>query len=82
MIGTDNLRFNNYVPVYKMFLYYRPLPQLVDEDTQFQAADVLSNRSAGDVWRTIGYIWKDFFLGPPEHIYVDQGSNYTSREMH
>lgn len=47
----------------------------------FSAAAFLRNPSITGVWRTIQDIRTLTCLGPPDHLSVDQGSNYISREM-
>lgn len=80
-IGTEELRFNQRVFVDTMFIDRRPIIHLVDESTHFSAACFLRTQSAKETWKAILRLWVHTYLGPPDHLVVDQGSAYVSREM-
>lgn len=80
-VGTDDLSFNHNIQVDTMFLNNRPVIHMVDLATHFCAAGFLKNQSAKEVWKSIQRLWNWVYLGPPDHITVDQGSNYTSKEF-
>ena len=54
---------------------------MVDLATHFSAASFLKSQSSSEVWKTRQSLWNLVYIGPPDHLSVDQGSNYISREM-
>lgn len=64
-----------------MFINNRPVIHLVDEDTHFSLAAFLKSQSASEIWKAILRLWVHAYMGPPDHLAVDQGSAYVSREM-
>lgn len=41
----------------------------------------MAYRTVPCLWRTIQVMWNYENIGPPDHITVDQGTNYISKEM-
>lgn len=80
-IGANDLRFNHEVQIDTMFLHNRPVLHMVDTATHFCAASFLRSQSSSEIWRTILSQWSHVYAGPPDYLKVDQGSNYTSKEM-
>ena len=64
-----------------MFIENRPVIHLVDESTHFTAAAFLTNQSSLEIWKAISRLWINTYIGPPDYLKVDQGSNYISNEM-
>lgn len=57
------------------------LVHVVDTATRFNAARFtpsLKNPSSQEVWNAIKLCWIDVYLGPPDVLQVDQGSNFNS----
>lgn len=52
---------------------------VVDEAKRYQAARFFSSISAEDVWRALRMCWIDVYLGPPDIIAHDAGSNLMAR---
>ena len=65
-----------------MYINGSPLLHVVDEATRFQAARWLSNGiSAQYVWEALRMCWIDVYLGPPDLITHDAGTNFTVVEF-
>lgn len=80
-IGTEDGRFNSVVAVDIMYLGGKPVLHAVDETTHFAAASFLKNISATEVWKTFTRIWTHVYMGPPDYLRLDQGSQFTSHEF-
>lgn len=80
-IGADGLKFNCRVQVDTMFIRGRPVIHMVDMATHFSAAAFLRNQSSSEVWKAIQGLWNLVYMGPPDFLMVDQGTNYTSQEL-
>lgn len=80
-VGTGNLRFNHSVQVDTMFIRGKPVLHMVDLATHFCAAAFLKNQSTNSIWKTIQGLWNLVYVGPPDHLSVDQGTKYVSKEM-
>lgn len=75
---TDELRFNSIVTVDVTTLDGRPVLHIVEEATHLTAAGFLNDTSSEEVWRVFVRLWIRTYLGPPDHLRVDQGSNLVS----
>jgi transposase InsO family protein len=53
----------------------------VDTATGFQAARFLPSMSAKDTWQTLRTAWIDTYLGPPDIVSHDAGTNFASAEF-
>lgn len=80
-VGADELRFNSIVKVDTMLLGNLPVLHLVEEATNFAATAFLRNQSESDIWPTLQKIWTLTCLGPPDHLWVDKGSVFISKEI-
>lgn len=80
-VGSDDLRFNHSVKVDAMFLLGRPVHHIIDMATHFCAAPFLKSQSAREIWTKIQLLWTLVYSGPSDHLSVDQGSSFISREM-
>lgn len=80
-VGTDELRFNHIVAVDVMYIDGEPVLHIVDEATHFMSACFLRNSSTKEVWASIRKCWINVYLGPPDFLRVDQGSNLVSSEF-
>ena len=58
-----------------------PVLHIVDEATAYQAGRWLTDFSAKTAWETIRECWIDTYLGPPDLISHDAGTNFESREF-
>ena len=76
----DDKEFNHTVFIDVLWLDSKPVLQLVDEATGFQAARFLTNESSECIWNTTKEMWMDTYLGPPDWFISDAGKNVTSKE--
>ncbi|OXV11340.1 hypothetical protein Egran_00899 [Elaphomyces granulatus] len=54
---------------------------VVDEATRFQAARWLPNISAQATWNALRLCWIDVYIGPPDLLIHDAGTNFTGQEF-
>ena len=80
-IGHDDNRLNHCVAVDIMFINRKPILHVVDEATHFQAAAWLHKSTSTEVWKTFLRCWSMVYLGPPDYLRVDQGTNFVSSEF-
>ncbi len=80
-IGTEDLQFNHTIAVDVMHLAGKAVLHIVDEATHFSAAQFLRKQSTPEVWKALLRCWTRVYLGPPDFIRVDQGSNLISDEF-
>lgn len=73
--------FNHSVQVDTMFLLVKPVLHMIDMATHFSAATLLRSQSAKEIWPTIQSLWSLVYIGPPDHLTVDQGTSYVRKEM-
>jgi hypothetical protein len=73
--------FNYCIIVDIMYIEGNPLLHIIDEATRFQAARWLRSLSAKHTWDALRECWIDTYLGPPDHIVHDAGTNFTSKEF-
>lgn len=64
-----------------MYIDGSPVLHVVDEATRFQAAKWLKNMSSQHIWEALRMCWIDVYLGPPDIINHDAGTNFTSHEF-
>lgn len=64
-----------------MFLGGRTVILIIDEATHFSAAGFLKSQSAKAVLKAVLHLWTLTYLGPPDYLGIDQGSNYVSEEF-
>lgn len=87
-LKDDNQQFNYCVVVDILYLEdpkiksrQRPVLHVVDEATRYQAALWLKEISAMCTWNALRRIWIDAYLGPPEILKSDSGTNFTAKEF-
>jgi hypothetical protein len=80
-IGNDDLRFNSIVAADVMYINQQPVLHVVDEATHFAAAMFMRNASAKETWRLLARCWSHVYMGPPDYLRVDQGTNFVSNEF-
>jgi hypothetical protein len=80
-LGSEDLSFNSVVAVDVMYLDGDPILHVVDEATHFAAASYLRNVSARETWRALTRCWSHVYMGPPDYLRVDQGTNFISKEF-
>lgn len=77
----DDKDFNYEVIVDVMYLSNRPVLHAVDASTSFQAGRFLTNLSAKETWEALKMCWMDTYLGPPDVMTHDAGTNFASTEF-
>ncbi len=77
----EDANFNYSILVDIMYIDGSPILHVVDEATRFQAARWLNNVSAKHTWETLRLCWIDVYIGPPDLITHDAGSNFVSKEF-
>ena len=80
-VGHNNARFNHVVAVDIMYINNKPILHVVDEATHFSSAQWLRKVSSSEVWKALLRCWCNVYLGPPDHLRIDQGSQFTSDEF-
>ena len=73
--------FNFRLVVDVMYIQGKPVLHAVDEATAFQAARFLTNMTAKATWETPRAVWIDTYLGPPDFIITDAGTNLKANEF-
>ena len=77
----DDADFNHEVIVDVMYLEGKPVLHLVDAATSFQAGKFLKSLSAKETWEALKQCWIDTYLGPPDVLTHDAGTNFASAEF-
>ncbi|KAK1912598.1 hypothetical protein P3342_004534 [Pyrenophora teres f. teres] len=80
-LRDENLDFNSRVIVDIMYINQKPVLHAVDEATAFQAARFLRDMKASTTWDTLRAMWIDMYVGPPDTIATDAGTNFASEEF-
>ena len=78
-VGNEDDRFNHCVAVDIMFINNKPILHVVDEVTHFQEATWLRNSTSAEVWKSFLRCWSMVYIGPPDYLRVDQGTNFVSK---
>jgi len=73
-----DIDFNYEIIVDVMYLVKRPVLHVVDAATAFQAGRFLRSMSAKDAWEALRECWIDTYLGPPDVVTHDAGTNFDS----
>ena len=77
----DDMEFNYQVLVDVMFINGKPILHVIDAATSFQAARFLRNMTAKEAWDALRLTWIDTYVGPPDTLVSDAGTNFTSAEF-
>ena len=64
-----------------MYIDGSPVLHVADEATRFQAARWLNNISAQTTWDALRNCWIDVYVGPPDLVVHDAGTNFTAAEF-
>jgi len=76
----DDKEFNNEIVVDIMYLESNPVLHVIDWATAFQAARFLESMSALHTWEALRPCWIYTYLGPPDAVTHDPGTNLASTE--
>ena len=77
----EDLDFNHTIYVDIFHLNGKPVLHVIDEATAFSAARFIRDLSTKTVWEALRFCWIDTYLGPPDLIVHDAGTNFTSQEF-
>ena len=77
----DEIDFNHEIVVDVVSIGGRQALHVVDTATAFQAAKFLQSMSAKDTWEALKQCWIDTYLGPPDVVSHDTGTNFDSTEF-
>jgi hypothetical protein len=77
----NSIDFNYSVYIDIMYINSSLLLHVVNKATRFQAARWLQNMTSQHVWNTLCICWIDSYLGPPNIIVHNTGTNFTSQEF-
>ena len=64
-----------------MHLKEKPTLYIVDEATAFQAAKFIPDFAASTVWEALETCWINTYLGPPDFIITDAGTNFVGTKF-
>jgi hypothetical protein len=73
--------FNYQVLTDIIFIDRKLVLHILDMVTLFQAAQFLQNMIVKEVWDTLQLAWIDTYIGPPDIIITNTGTNFTSQEF-
>lgn len=76
-----DIEFNHTVYVDVMYIDSSLVLHVVDEATKFQAARWLENMTSQHTCDILRLCWIDTYLGPPDLIVHDAGTNFTGTEF-
>ena len=77
----DGIVFNQKLAIDLMFLNKQPVLHVVDTQTHFSAAMFLREQSTDAVWNAFLYCWATLYIGYPERLRVDRGSQFISKKF-
>lgn len=80
-VGADDLRFNHILAVDIVTLNGKPVLHVVDEATHYTSGLFLNRQRASDTWKALFRCWSRVYLGPPDFLRVDQGTNLIAKEF-
>lgn len=77
----DESHFNYEIIMDVVRLGDRNVLHVIDSDTSFQAATFLNSLSARDTWNALCKCWIYTYIGPPDRLAHDPGTNFASEEF-
>lgn len=80
-VGTEDLKFNHVIAVDIMYIKSKAVLHVVDEATHYTAALFLRSNTAEETWKAILRCWIRIYLGPPDYIRIDQGTNFVAKQF-
>lgn len=73
--------FNRVVGMDLMKIDNRTVLHIVDRDTKFAASTFLRGESTAHVWEAFLMVWVASYVGYPDKVLLDQGSQFQSNEF-
>src|SRR6266536_3900851 len=77
----DDHEFNYSVIINVIYLDRKPVLQVVDSATVFEATRFLKDMSACTAWDTLRVCWINTYLGPLDMVVHDARKNFVSTEF-
>lgn len=77
-VPHEDFIFNSEVVVDIMYIQGKSVLHVVDRATHFQAARFLQDDSTESIWRTFMQMWVLVYLGAPDNLRHDQGTQFVS----
>jgi len=77
----DDIQFNYCIIVDIVHLEGKPVLHVIDEATAFQAAKFIPDFAASTVWEALEMCWINTYLGPPDFVVTDAGSNFVGTKF-
>ncbi|KHJ30584.1 hypothetical protein EV44_g3904 [Erysiphe necator] len=78
----DDKNFNHTILVDIMYLEGNVLTlHVIDEATRYQAARFLKDVSSQSIWQALRLCWIDVYVGPPDLIIHEAGTNFTAKDF-
>lgn len=80
-VPYEDVVFNSEVVIDIMYIQGAPVLHVVDRATHFQAARFLNVVSSKEIWQKFMEMWVLAYLGAPDNIRHDQGSQFKGAEF-
>lgn len=80
-LKDDSIDFNHSIYVDIMYIDSSPALHVIDEATRYQAGRWVKDMSTSTTWNAIRACWIDVYVGPPDLLVHDAGTNFTSQEF-
>lgn len=77
----NDKEFNHTVYADVFYIDAKPILHIVNEATNYQAAQCLPTVSSRSLWRTFRICWIDVNLRPPDDIVPDSGKNFIAESF-
>lgn len=78
-VGSEEMHFNHAIQADTMLIGGNPVLHVVDDATHYTAANYLRSQSIEGIWETLRESCMQIYVGPPDFLFVDQGTAYTSK---
>ena len=78
-IGAEDLQFNHILAVDIMYINGKSVIYIADDT--LSSSLVLKRVTAEETWKVIFKCRMKVYLGPPDHLRVDQGSHFISKHF-
>ena len=80
-VPRDDIFFNGEVVVDIMWIQGKHVLHVVDKATHFMAARFIPENLTETIWRTFLQMWVLVYLGPPDNLRHDQGTQFVSPKL-
>lgn len=77
----EDMKFNTQVQIQTISIDNKPVLHMLYRATYFNPACFLTNKSAKNICKAIQKLWNLEYMGPPDTVMVDQGSNSIPKEL-